>query len=291
MSKKSDLCFVLIVDTSFYQHYVPFFLHFCLNAYPDAFVLVYVRGKISKAVTGLIRQLGVPNKFRFIQNYKSNYPSTSHTTKLLRWTIDDEKIRSFRYAYIGDIDILIVLEDLPLLDQHLRHARFLRLPYSNVVRAYYKKKINRMSGLHFIKVDPYMKKMRLVMPKFDKVIRENRFRQYKTNEMVLYLMLKEAIGLPKQLVCNSKKSILYPGTTKRFDYESNDPDKVYFRPHHGIHIRLFETISKRNIIDSQTYHRYFVRLREMWSDKLDRALERSHPRVRLSIKNLLEIAL
>jgi hypothetical protein len=55
-----------------------------------------------------------------------------------------------RYVYIGDIDILVLEQDL--LEQHLEIMRTTGLPYSNNVR---KNDKTRLTGLHFTPWDSY----------------------------------------------------------------------------------------------------------------------------------------
>jgi hypothetical protein len=111
------------------------------------------------------------------------------------------------HTYIGDVDILILDSDIEAV--HADHCRALSLPYSNVVRP----NLKRLSGLHFVKTDPYFG---VITPDFVSAFLD-RFvvdRDAWTDEDMLYGMMEASFGLPLHA----------------------DPTVAGFRPSHGIHL-------------------------------------------------------
>lgn len=104
------------------------------------------------------------------------------------------------YVYIGDIDIFILEEILPL---HLKNLKKNNLDFSNIIR----KNLNQVTGLHFIKYDlmyneSYLKDLKKI----------NFFSD--GDEVILYKILKN-------------KNLKFP------------PLNLQYRPQHGIHVSLF----------------------------------------------------
>src|SRR5262249_18773675 len=127
--------------------------------------------------------------------------------KSLRWLLFDEEFYDYDNVYIGDIDMFIVPEDIPLHEMHVRHSREIGLPYSNRVR----RGTRRLTGLHFVRTRDYYERVLPTMQKY----RDGALSGLLgiNNEELLYRMMEESVGLPK-IVGN-------------------------FVTHHGIHARAF----------------------------------------------------
>ena len=174
----------------------------------------------------------------------------SQFLKSLRWLYYDKLIDNYEYAYIGDVDIIISEENYPLHIQHINHMELLERPYSNVIR----NKQLRMSGLHFIKVNEYLRKTESARISLMNYLKYNPL-SVENNENILYKILESSKILPpetKELVAS------------KFPWE-----KISFRPHHGIHlgvwrdkvknirklIRLKTNYSHENHIDDYYYYK------------------------------------
>jgi len=130
-----DKCFVVVVDKTWYEGFIPFFIFFANKSYPNADILVYVRGSLHEDIATSIQHIDVPSdKYIIIENWKTDYPASPLFSKISRWVIDDDNIRRYRYAYIGDIDIMICQEAKDLFESHIIHSEIIELPYSNIVR-------------------------------------------------------------------------------------------------------------------------------------------------------------
>ena len=233
-------CFIVVVNKA-YRGYVPLYVYFALRAYPESFVRVYYLDNEDGLGEDVSRLVNSPN-WSIECSYKMDYPRHADELKTLRWVLYDDVIKGFDTVYIGDVDIPLSIETPGLIDEHLRHCDFLGLPYSNVWRMTGGQKQNRASGLHFIKVKEYFEVMLPVIEKYDSLLRNGKLHKV-NNEMTLFRMLTEAdIGVGAWESAN-------------FDQASSNPEKLCYRPHHGLHLRVFDYPNKQ-ILESGIYREY-----------------------------------
>ncbi|MDG0811840.1 hypothetical protein [Cohnella rhizosphaerae] len=241
-------------------------------------------------------------------------------SRSLRWVVYDEALSSFEYVYIGDIDVFICKEENDLCEMHAIHCCSLGLAYSNCVRggsAFIKKplkqlvknflqygfretsrmimdrgvEIDKLSGLHFVKTKEYFNK---VIPLQNKYIEEfNHLANKKSkrwnlcyfnDEAVLYELVNEAkLGLPPKPITTSNEMIL-----------NQDPKKVEFRPHHGLHLGIWrnditQTKSEINFItESDLYRSYYFQFCDNRNNDiiLNKILEEASPYIKNIISNM-----
>lgn len=200
-----SLCIINVVNSR-YQKYIPMFLLFCSNTYPQYSTRILLTGSLHDKYKNIISRLKKLTDIKILENYfQKNYEG--HELKSLRWLIDYEKFSKWDNLYIGDIDILLCKERISLEMQHLNHCYETKLPYSNSVRPNSK----RLSGLHFIRRDIYNKQMKSILELYRNQHTKGLLRDSK-NEEILYSMVKEA-------------GLTFP--------------EGWFRPHHGLHLRVW----------------------------------------------------
>jgi hypothetical protein len=196
-------CISVVVDHK-YQKYVPFFVYFVQQSYPDYFIKIFLTEKINNKYLKAF-SLVKTDKIEYLENCFSGFPKAEHQQlKCLRWIIPESFFQDFDYVYMGDVDMLICKESVSLVDQHINNMNLEKLPYSNIVRP----NSERMSGLHFMS-NEYFKEIEESRNHFEKIIKSGK--RYK-NENFLYKLIKHS-GLP------------FPSGL--------------FRPHHGIHLGLW----------------------------------------------------
>lgn len=282
----------LVIANGSYQTYIPEYIYFAQTSYPNVDVLVYISENLDQNIS---KALGIlrANGFRFeIIKYdledcgirRIDAIFNSQVSRCARWVLSDEKIKAYDEIYIGDIDLLICKEKNNLFDEHRKHSIFLGLPYSDIVRPtryiqfnatiktmircgvfntiwsyrYFKAKKYASfaeTGLRYIKVKEYFEKLDPLLPRF-KYLLHNYKRWGKlgfdlnpcmfSDEMFLFYMMKEAF---------EKVPLASSGTF-------NDcPNSYDFRPHHGIHLRLFSTDSITDVSSfrdlPESYSSYF----------------------------------
>lgn len=153
-----------------YDYFIPLFCYFASLSNPEAKIEIH---------TPDIEQ------FQFLTElYDVKFHSIEKGLKsvnMLRFLTEPEL--KLPYTYIGDIDVLLL--DNILLAQ--RDTVNNQIPVNNIVRPGDKK---RMSGLQFVKTDPYFKDVR----KLQKVLKEKFYPNY-NDEKVLYKLVDEIYGV------------------------------------------------------------------------------------------------
>ncbi len=202
-----------------YKDFISLYIYSILKAYPDYFVKVFVPDKLTeKQKISLNICKRISNNFDVVEQFQFN--ENVDFSKCARWFLPRDCFHGFDYAYIGDIDIMIVREKSPLLQSHIDHCRVNNLCYSNMVRDIRATRgIKKLSGLHFFCVNPYYDVLKKKM--------ENSLSKgigNKHNETVLYELIDGSFEFPKDR----------------------------FRPHHGYHLGCLRD-GNRGIFRSEYY--------------------------------------
>lgn len=263
-----------------YQEYIPIYFFSLYKHYPDYDAVVYVDRKLREEIWKLIKLIPKhEEKYKIINVDKLLNKLSLHQMEAYRWFLYDTIFRKYRYIYIGDIDIYICKEVIPLCEQHIRHMNSQKLVYSNIVRSYgalpqtickYEKILKkmklygliveiyhkffyhkRMSGLHFVESDTYFKAIKKQRERFFKVYYDTdiiskiynlKMKFYSNNEAMLYHIIKKShLNLPIQ--SDDTVNILMCKNMK-----SNN-----FRPHHGLHLGIWRGRKKAD----SSYDKYF----------------------------------
>ena len=195
-----------------YHGYIPFFIRAWQLAYPEYQIRIFC-DKVQKQYDGA-ELIEMPN------------PHESKKPYYLRWLIPPEKLAGLDYAFICDVDLLAMRESRPLHETRIACMRNKQRPFANWVRARAEGYPNRVTGWHFIEVEPYYDK---VWPLAEKVLHDRLFNianppSYKYDnglgefqwgqEALLYQLLTAAFGLNDQDVA----------------------DWPWFANHHGLHL-------------------------------------------------------
>lgn len=219
-----SVCFAL-VSSDEYQKFISLFAYTCFKVYPQSGIRILLLNTLKKEYNELIKKLkgDIVIKENCFKNFTSNTSSYEHELESLRWIIDKQVFSGYENGYIGDIDLIICGEPISLEEQHLEHCKQNNLPYSNSIRSELGEDLvvkaahpdfnnDKMSGLHFIKVNEYYKAIENVRRIYEKKLKNKEFK-FSTgafcNEHVLYNMIKDS------------------------DLKFS---KGWFAPHHGLHI-------------------------------------------------------
>jgi hypothetical protein len=204
MAVKSNLCFSTFVFGT-YQKYIPYYIYSIARTYPEAYVKIIVDGFISPHITQVLEILKKQqiNRFEIVEiadngyeEYK-DYNIRGGGKKLLRWLFSYSFFKDFDYVYFGDVDILILPEKTPLIDFHISQSNQFGLPFSNKVRTDDENRpTNRLTGLHFIDVKNYYKKVQPIIENITTDIdyRKTYFSGIQRDENLLYKINKEAFA-------------------------------------------------------------------------------------------------
>jgi hypothetical protein len=287
-----DVCLVAYVFGKAYQEYIPLFILSATTSYPDYDIRIYLDGSITKTVKEQLEALDEQKgKYEIIENYTQLTKLTKKALsydqiqKSQRWLFYDKAFQKYKAVYIGDIDILISPEKETLYHQHLRHCNTLNTPYSNICRKAYKYKkydikslvrcvvkyglkqcvsfyqgkqeeIIKMSGLHFVLVNEYYKAINDISGKFYEEL--NLLAYGKSQKYNMCLFNNESLLKDLLIECGFELPPL--STDENYNIETN-PEKIAFRPHHGLHIGIFRSSkameNEKAIIDSFEYRQYY----------------------------------
>ncbi len=229
-----NVCVAAVVDRH-YQKYIPMFVYFCRVSYPSYGIRIFLTDTLNPTYRAICDDLAREGDVKYIENMFRGYPKFNQELKSLRWLVGPAHFQGFDYIYMGDIDILICKEDLPLHLQHITHSSKYNIPYSNSVRP----NSERLSGLHFIIKEKYFQSTLSVIKKHATLLKGRKLGAVK-NENLLYNIIRES------------KLPLPPG---------------WFRPHHGIHLGVWR---KQNVRISEEkwntmgrneyvkYYKYFL---------------------------------
>ncbi len=209
------LCISVVVDKN-YEKYIPYFIYFITESYPNYYVKILFLDKLDKKTKDLISLIDSP-LVSIEENFFKGFPNTNQELKSIRWLAPYEVFKGYDYVYIGDVDILICEEIVTLLDTHILHMQKNNIPYSNAIRNNQK----RFTGLHFFKVKEYYEGMTTIIEKYYNKIKTKKLRlsQNYRNEHLLYDMINEGV---KKL----------PKDEHRIDIGGSGP-------HHGLHLGIW----------------------------------------------------
>lgn len=293
--------FVIQVSGKRFHSFVLDYIFFANKSYPDADVIVLLDGIFSKKIeNGLTFLKNCGFKFKIFKTHFSSmfkmdknifkrymYWRNASFKQCGRFLIKHPCFDDYDCIYIGDADILIVPEDKDLFEQHEKHASFIGFPYSDILREEIKKNnsgfkysikcflkfgfpfircksnnpstfcVNEMTGLRYIRVKDYFKAVEpnfefyrdLIASSFEK---KDKYQTYTistfSDQQILFSLMMKSFG-----------SVPERSSTDGID-ETN-PNCVSYRPHHGIHLKLFknkECISQNTkIIYSKSYSMYY----------------------------------
>lgn len=211
--------FAVVVDESWYQEYLPFYVMFVNMAYPESHVYAFIRGSLNDKVKKNMDKIKAKN-CHIVTNYRMDLPQTPVVTKAIRWLITKKDVPNVDYLYIGDIDIFITEECPSLFEQHKSHMDFLGVPFSNIVRP----GKPRLSGLHCVRVGEYYSKVANAQKTLCLKLKDPNLKK-NMNEYLLYDMIQESGLLTDK--------IFWTGDGRRPWLRSQ------FRPFHGVHVGVF----------------------------------------------------
>ncbi|KKN98942.1 hypothetical protein LCGC14_0141870 [marine sediment metagenome] len=221
----NKMCFTTVANGS-YQQYIPWWLYFLDQAYPESHKMIFLDRHIEENIEEILSIL--PFSFVVKENAFDEYGRVDgETIKCLRWLMFDPVFELFDCLSIGDVDMAICKEFPSYMQQHLSHCELLDIPYSNCIRA--SSGPNRMGGIHVVKPKEWFKIMMPVIDKYRSELiagelgrRVPKIGAGFNERFLLQMILESDLGeIPKNL-SDTYWSFL---TTSA---------------HHGVHIRLAE---------------------------------------------------
>lgn len=262
------ICVVTYVFGDKYQSFIPIFIYSVLKAYPDYYVKIYTDRALSSQLQEELASICKMGSFEIISDCLTHVGLTQKAlrydqiSKCVRWLYIDEDYEKYDAIYIGDIDIFMVQEKIPLFDQHMIHAGIMQSCYSNFIREqqiaksfknfirfllkyglketfkFFKTdgKIKKLSGLHFIITKDYLP----LLEKYQKhyieelnLLAESKSSKWNlcsfNNEHLLYCLIRDMqLFIPPNSHLSARQVL-----------EQTNPNEMAFRPFHGLHLGLW----------------------------------------------------
>ncbi len=317
--KKKELLVVAFVFGKEYQGYIPIFLFSLYKHYPDYDAMIYVDGKLgqeTKRLISLIPEFG--EKYKIVLVNKITKTLSPQQMKAYRWLIYDTAFEQYKYLYIGDIDIYICKESVPLHEQHIKHMNSQKLLYSNIVRYYdappkwivkyqniFEHRLHipivkiynqffyhkRLSGLHFVNVRAYYQAIKKQRERFFKVYYNEdiitklsafEMKLFSNEALLFHIIKKSRLRLPRQVENNINVLMC------------NDMKSHNFRPYHGVHFGMWRNQRKADqtydkYIDTQLFHSFYAQFKsELKNDVvLKEIIENSPANIRKIINTMI----
>lgn len=136
---------IFTIVSGWYQWYLPMFVDRIKKELPNATPLVYVRGEVEIPEPWA----SMCKRVKELDQY-SDCIFEGYTTSALRFVYSDTEIESFDYVLITDADMLLMVEDPDIINQHMRHLGKYGLGcYSNYISAWVESR-PRCPGVHFV---------------------------------------------------------------------------------------------------------------------------------------------
>jgi hypothetical protein len=289
----NKVCVTTYVYGEKYQDYIPLLIYSIHKAYPDYYIVLFLHGKLRKEIDTQLRTCDLYDNLEIKENVFADCPKMSPLKAAsFRWVLWDDVFLNFDFLYIVDIDMFYIREPQELHIQHISHMKTTGLPFDNMRR----KKINPqklklfiisfmirirhagmkkimdyilsynkieycLSGLHFVDIKQYYSFFTAEKRNFYKeLIYSGNYLEYIMNpndELLLY-------RINSDLGFDLDKISVQTDETASLDF--NNPERMEFRPHHGIHLGLFRRADnnflrgyEKNILNSSTY-KYYVNI-------------------------------
>jgi len=222
------LCFTTYVF-GWYQDYIPTYIYSILHAFPQHFVKIFVKEKLTennKQALDLVKKQ-ISNSFEIIEEFDDLDHCGIPHLPAIRFLLTRDYFEEFDYVYFGDVDFVIYNQwNDSFADRYVEHMKHTGLPFSNEWNYDYGK--YRMTGLHFIQKDFYFDVMDPFIEEM-KIPNGNFFR-------------KQCRHNPKWP--SYDEEMLFNMAVRAFDIRPLDG---YRRPFHGLH---FGTLRILDVGDS-----------------------------------------
>lgn len=195
-----------------YDRFIPYYCQSISKSYPDSDIIVFYDKKLDEKILNLQKTYNLKIYENYIKSKDLERINDSKlkggALKLYRHLLPQEKFVNYDYVFFGDVDILILGEQISLFDFHIKQMNKNGLPFSNKVRLEKNGLIsNRLTGLHFVDVKNYFPKIEKIKKSFlnDKHIRKKILENVTRDEHFLYNLNKFAFDFDEYQISKNKR--------------------------------------------------------------------------------------
>lgn len=150
-----------------YLDYIPIYVYSINRAYPEYGVKIFVDSELPEYIQDQISNKCVVEKLS-----SPHVKGGSKKTYYMRWLIPYDYLKEFRSVFICDVDFLMLPEEPPMHVQRDILCKKIGLPFANFLRNPVEGYPSRITGWHYLQVEPYYEKM---TPVIDSIINDPNF--------------------------------------------------------------------------------------------------------------------
>lgn len=194
-----------------YHKFLPFYTY-CINAtYPDVSIIIFYNGQLPLGVKKNLEEnssVVLYDNFKMDHEWLQQYNHRGAVKQSLRHLLPFSYFKDYDEVYLGDVDILILKEEIDLFEFHKKQAEKHELPFSNKVRILADGSISkRLTGLHYISPSAYYNKIQPVINEIanNPSFRDSIFSKSLRNEEVLYYINEEAFQFNPEALSKNER--------------------------------------------------------------------------------------
>lgn len=126
------LCVASVCSADSFQYYIPTFIYTLKRAYPDYYVKVFLKGKLSPKCRKILKSLDNQD-WSIIEGFRVSYPNRESICNTLRHLLPPDEFTEFTHLYITDVDFLIFNHPAKSLGMYFAtKLNATKLPYASV---------------------------------------------------------------------------------------------------------------------------------------------------------------
>lgn len=140
----------------------------------------------------------------------------------IRFLLNPDLFRDYKYVYITDIDMMIVRESVTILDFHTNEINETGLCYSNTPRGNEERGFDRLTGLHFV-TQEWWENTKGIRKKYLKMLSDCEIGEVAIHDELMLMNIVKESGLPvsppkRDLICRHHG--LHLGTVRAHKHET-----------------------------------------------------------------------
>ena len=147
----SKNCIVTVCSADSYQNFIPLFVFSALKACPDADVIVLLTGKVNDVVSRALAKIPQEweGRWQVLEDMFLDIPATEYSTNCMRFLIPHGILKNYRFAYITDVDFVILPHKISLFRYFIAIMDAEQMPiasFRSAIKRFWRPKIHGKAG-------------------------------------------------------------------------------------------------------------------------------------------------
>jgi hypothetical protein len=129
----ADTVITTVCSADSYQNYIPLFVYSALRACPESDVIILLTGKMNDIVRAGLSKVPPEwgGRWRVLEDQFLDIPATAYTTNCLRYLIPHGLLHPYKYAYITDVDFVMLPHKIGLFRYFTDIMRVTKMPIAS----------------------------------------------------------------------------------------------------------------------------------------------------------------